>query len=75
MREDCKDYISPLYNIAATNENYDNIRNELMYSADVLEYFEILVDKFGVDMVRNDSELIKKMYDAFDNSLIDKILQ
>ena len=46
-----------------------------MYSADVLEYFEILVDKFGVDMVRNDSELIKKMYDAFDNSLIDKILQ
>lgn len=75
MREDCKDYVSPLYNIAATKENYDNIRDELMYSADVLEYFEILVDKFGVDMVRNDSELIKKMYDAFDNSLIDKILQ
>lgn len=74
MREDCVDYAAVLDNVATTEENYLSVKNTLMYTGDVIEYLQLLVDKYGADKVRSDYELMRKINETFEKECIEQIL-
>ena len=74
MREDCVDYVAVLDNVAATEENYLSVRNALMYTCDVIEYLQLLVDKYGAYKVRSDGDLMHKINETFEKECIEQIL-
>ncbi len=65
MRRDCEDSCSALEKVVATEENYQEIRNALLWDCDSFEFFRLLVQKFGAEKVWNDTELMEKMYSSF----------
>ena len=74
LRGDCPDFVSPLDNVAATEENYKGIRDVLLHTGDVYEFFTLLVEKFGAEKVMNDEKLMSRIYEAFDRELVDFVL-
>lgn len=74
LSDDCEDYVTPLEKVPATEENYNRIREALLHAVDVIEYFELLVDKFGEEKVQADHELLSHVYEVFDREIIDDIL-
>lgn len=75
MREDCKEDFSELLdNVAPTEENYRSVRDALLNTCDVIEYFELLINKFGTGKIKSDKELMKKINDTFDAELVKMIL-
>lgn len=74
MREDSADYAAVLDNVAATEENYLSVKNALMYTGDVIEYLQLLVDKYGADKVHSDYELMRKINETFEKECIEQIL-
>lgn len=45
-----------------------------MYTGDVIEYLQLLVDKYGADKVHSDYELMRKINETFEKECIEQIL-
>ena len=71
----CDDVDDLLENVLPTEENYQSIRDALLYSGDAIEYVYLLVSKYGTDKIRNDKELYNKLYDTFEKELLDRIIE
>ena len=70
MRPDCEDDWSPLEKITPTEENYRQIRDELILSCKLFEFFTLLVDKFGAEKVKQDAKLMEEVRRSFSEEMI-----
>lgn len=56
-------------------ENYLKIRNGLLHLADIPECVDWIIRHFGKEKLFNDDELIKHLYEAFDEDIVDAWLK
>lgn len=71
----CENVDELLEKVIPTEENYQSIRDALLYSGDAIEYVYLLINKFGATKIMNDKKLYNKLYNTFEKELLDRIIK